>query len=228
MRTRNEDRALAHRLDGQTALLAVADGVGGVSGGHLASEAAVRALADHLLSSVLASPVDSLREAFAHANTAVRRLQADTRMSMATTLVAAIIRERTAWIANVGDSRAYLLNGHLTQITRDHSVVAEQLASGAISSAAGAREEHQNIITRGVGMDDALRTDIIGPIALKPGARLLLCSDGVYGPLDASAILGSNTGASASRAVSNIIAMANEAGGPDNIAAALCIVADQE
>jgi protein phosphatase len=77
-------------------------------------------------------------------------------------------------------------------------------------------------------MDDALLADIFGPIALKPGTRLLLCSDGVYGPLDAPAILSSVAGVSASRAIANIVATANDAGGPDNIAAAICIVADQE
>jgi protein phosphatase len=105
------------------------------------------------------------------------------RNRMGTTMVAAFIDLATSavWIANVGDSRAYLLSGgEIRQVTEDHSMVAEQVAAGLMDEEQATHAPHQNVITRAVGIEPVVMVDVFGPRCLEPGELLLLSSDGLH------------------------------------------------
>lgn len=108
---------------------------------------------------------------------------------MASTLVAALIREDVAWIANLGDSRAYLFSGgELEQLTQDDSFVAEQVRAGILSPEQAERSPYQNVITRSIGVDQDITEIPVIQATLPPGSMLLLCSDGLFRPLELSEI----------------------------------------
>ena len=198
-RERNEDRWLARTVAGVT-LIAVADGVGGEAGGEIASTAAVEALAKTFAPpSFRESARSALASAVQQANTAVLEAAKDERFRRAaTTLVTAAIRGQEAAIANLGDSRAYLVRGQaIRQLTTDHS-------GDAASS-----------ITRFLGDPRGVQPDIFVE-TLQPADRLVLCSDGltrhVTDPEIASAMA-----QDPSRAADALIALARSRGGEDNI-----------
>ena len=141
---------------------------------------------------------------------------------MATTLVAALVRGHSAWLASVGDSRAYLFHqGELTQRTQDHSWVAEQIRAGRLTEEEAEHSEFRNVITRAVGVADTVEPDKVGPISLPAGSLLLLCSDGLHRVVsddEIAAVLASGT---PQEMAERLIALANEAGGPDNISVAI-------
>ena len=199
LRERNEDRWLTRTVAGVT-LIAVADGVGGEAGGDIASTAAVEALAKTFAPpSFRESARSALASAVQQANAAVLEASKDERFSRAaTTLVAAAIRGQEAAIANLGDSRAYLVRGQaIRQLTTDHS-------GDAASS-----------ITRFLGDPRGVQPDIFVE-TLQPADRLVLCSDGltrhVTDPEIASAMA-----QDPSRAADALVALARSRGGEDNI-----------
>ena len=200
VRERNEDRWLARRYAG-TVLLAVADGVGGSSGGDIASGITVETLA-----AVFAAPTfresarSALADAIGRANAAVLRRSAELgHPQAASTLVAAAIRGREACVANVGDSRAYLIRrGTPRQITTDH-------AGGPASS-----------ITRFVGDARGVQPDIFVEI-LQPGDRLVLCSDGLTRHVSDAEIAECVATDDPARAADRLVGMANARGGLDNV-----------
>ncbi len=223
-RATNEDRVLVEELPDGSVLLVVADGVGGLAHGELASEHAVRAVHDELASADIDDPAAALARAFAHANQSVRRVAAEQPggAAIATTLVASFVRDHQVWVGNVGDSRAYLFkDDQLEQLTQDHSVVAEQVRAGVITDEEAEASQYGNVITRGIGVDDTVQADCAGPFALPAGAIVLLCSDGLYRPVtqqQITAVLSSGTPQEMTR---QLVDLANEAGGPDNISAAI-------
>jgi serine/threonine protein phosphatase PrpC len=186
-RRRNEDRALAratHDTNGSPlCLLAVADGMGGVPAGELASEVAVRTLEAGLRPPIALDPATSLRTLFQEANAEIRRL-ADSDPAyegMGSTLVAALVTRNTLWVTNVGDSRAYLIrNGAIRQLTEDHSWVGEQVKAGQMSRAEAAMSPRRNIITRSLGTTETVDVDTFGFGDVEAGDVLLLCSDGLH------------------------------------------------
>jgi protein phosphatase len=188
-----------------TLLIAVADGVGGGPGGEIASAAAVDELAARFFN---AAPSRSLEERLADgirdANTAVlRAADASHTPDAASTLVAAAIRGGRAVIANLGDSRAYLVRGGVTrQLTDDHS--------GAIDHG----------ITRFVGDARGVQPDIFVE-ELVAGDRLLLCSDGLTRHVDVGEIGQRAAVADTDRVVDDLIALANARGGEDNVTVVL-------
>jgi protein phosphatase len=197
-------------------LLVVADGVGGHPGGEVASVEALRALTAYLTRKNT-DPGRDLPNAVRCANVAVReRAGAERRLhDMATTLVAAVIRGGHVWVANVGDSRAYLVTPRsIRQLTRDHTL------TNSTAAASGA----SHVLTRSLGAAADVEIDMFGPVRLKPQARLLLCSDGLYRALDNQELSRITLGASADLAVRRLIAAANVRGGPDNISVALCAI----
>ena len=216
----NQDRALARELPEGSVLAAVADGVGGTGGGGIASAEAIQALLTHLSNSPGDDPAAALEQAFLIANQGVRARAEDRPefQGMATTLVAALVRGDSAWVANVGDSRAYLFHqGQLRQLTQDHSWVAEQVRAGRLSEEEAQRSDLRNIITRGIGVAETVQADVIGPVPLPADSLLLLCSDGLHRVLsdaEIAAVLSSGTPDSMAQ---RLIDLANEGGGPDNI-----------
>jgi protein phosphatase len=184
-----------------TVLLAVADGVGGGPGGEVAADAAVETLATHFFSADAGLPIEErLASAMRDANTAVlRAAESSGNAQAASTLVAAAVREQHAVIANLGDSRAYLVRaGQPHQVTEDH---AASVAHG---------------ITRFVGDPRGVQPDVFVE-DLVPGDRLLLCSDGLTRHVEPDEIATASSDRDLDRAADALIALANERGGEDNV-----------
>jgi serine/threonine protein phosphatase PrpC len=186
VREENQDvwDAAARPEDGGWALL-LADGMGGHNGGRESAEAAVVAAAKQLrepgpASELLVAAVDD-------ATAAVAGVRAQLGGHPGTTLVLALIEGQRALIANVGDSRAYRIrHGEATQLTEDHSWVGEQIREGHLDPAEARHHPRRNIITRAV-MGDPVAGDQF-TVVLQSRDVVLLCSDGVWEPLDDSAL----------------------------------------
>lgn len=193
VREQNEDTIYVADPDGELSqtngvLFAVADGMGGYQRGEVASQLAIDLLRDEYYASEV-GPTEiplRLKQVFRKAN---ERIYEDGSASgdenmMGTTLVAAVIRGNDLTIANVGDSRAYLIRANrATQITRDHSLVAEQVAAGAMSEEEARESQHRNIITRALGHRPRVDVDIF-EIRLLSDDRLILTTDGVHDYVD--------------------------------------------
>ncbi len=206
MRDGNEDRFVI-REDGGLVLMAVADGVGGGPGGEIAAEAAVNELASRFFAAPRTQPIaERLGDAMREANTAVlKAAEASSKPSAATTLVAGVVDGRRLVIANLGDSRAYLVrDGASRQITEDHA--------GTV--------EHG--ITRFVGDSRGVQADVFME-ELQAGDRLVLCSDGLtrhVEPAEIASALDANAGTLEAGADA-LVALANSRGGEDNVTVVL-------
>ncbi|MCL2654350.1 MAG: Stp1/IreP family PP2C-type Ser/Thr phosphatase [Coriobacteriia bacterium] len=213
-RALNEDSILA-----LPPLFAVADGLGGHEAGEVASALAIDTLRDHAPRAV---DGPALVRAVQAANNAI--LQAGGagigREGMGSTMTALMVEHGKAAIAQVGDSRAYLLRGRqLTQLTEDHSVVAAMLRAGHITAEEARVHPQRSVITRALGSDPNLIVDQFEITVLR-GDRLLLCSDGLTGMIDdahIAAIL--NSQLDPHQAAIALIEAANNAGGADNVSA---------
>lgn len=221
VRETNQDVALAEELPDGRLLLVVADGVGGLPGGEVASRTAVDAAAETLRTGSAEEPEATLRRAFAAANDAVRAGQRGHLDRMSTTLVAAVIRDRTAWVANLGDSRAYLVaGGEARQLTLDHSWVEESIRAGLMAPDDPLAAVSRHIITRAIGLEAQAELDVFGPVDVPPGGVLLLCTDGLHGALDDLAIAHVLAVPGDNRA-GDLVDAVLAAGAPDNVAIAL-------
>ena len=171
---------------GELLTAVLCDGMGGAKAGAVASSLAVDMFMCHAVNSLDESSTGAdireiLAEAVSFANTRVyeRSFSDYSCMGMGSTLVALAVAGKRAYIANVGDSRAYLFaKNTLTQITRDHSLVEDMVARGKLSPEAARNHPRRNIITRAVGVDASVRADIFEQRFL-PGMKFLLCSDGL-------------------------------------------------
>lgn len=225
-RSENQDFGFAGPLPGIEgwALLAVADGLGGHAHGEWASERAIgvvlEALPDLLRET---TPAEALERAITAANRTVYNEARDNRwFGSATTLVLALVHAGEAWWANVGDSRIYgRFAGRLEQLSFDHSVVAEQVRAGLIAPEDAASHPHRNVVTRTVGFEPWVEADIAGPLPLARGDALLLSSDGLHGVVELETIEKVLAGHEPGEAAKRLIALANKAGGPDNITVAI-------
>lgn len=201
------------------AFYAVADGMGGHSAGQIACEMALKTAIQTFYANPSSDIEASLRLAVQEANALVHdTAQSITdRQGMGTTLTAAVIHEDRLTIAQVGDSRAYLLrDGSLTQITQDHSWVAEQVRLGVMTADEAQTSPFRNIITRSVGTSATVEADI-ATRPLQAGDTLLLCSDGLTGHLDVSDIEAVLLEHGPSVAALRLVEEANRRGGRDNI-----------
>lgn len=179
VRRENQDAFYTWKGDG-VAFGLVCDGMGGAQAGNVASAIAAQRFAQ-VLSAMPGPPVPRLKRALELANTAVfQRARSDTSCrGMGTTLVAAFVSGGEAHILNVGDSRCYFLSGgQVRQVTQDHSLVEELVRMGRISSEEARVHPNRNIITRALGTEHQVHGDLFVE-QLRPGDRLLLCSDGL-------------------------------------------------
>jgi protein phosphatase len=180
----------------------------------------VETVLEYLGASPWRDPADSLKAAFELANQAVFDITSEGRA--ATTLVVAVVSERdgAVTVANVGDSRAYLVaDGHARQITQDHSLVAARVAAGHMTAAQARKAPDRNLLTRAVGSERAVQVDVFGPAKLESGQRLVLCTDGVYGMIEDEAIGRLAGGLAIEESAGALVAAALEAGGHDNATA---------
>jgi PPM family protein phosphatase len=226
MRTNNEDSYLS-----ETPVAAVADGMGGHRAGEVASAIAMEELAALRGKGPWPNDraaTDDLKRAIVRANRRIREMAAGDRElnGMGTTLVALLEDGDSVHLANVGDSRAYLLRqGELTQVTVDHTLVQELIDEGRLSPEDAERHPQRSMITRALGVDHEVEIDLF-TYKLQPGDRLLLCTDGLSGVLEPAKIRNVLLRVrDPQKAADRLVAMANEGGGPDNITV---IVVDTE
>jgi serine/threonine protein phosphatase PrpC len=235
-RESNEDAYCARQDLG---LYIVADGMGGHAAGEVASRLAVEVIEafikdtrDADVNRTWPFPYDTalsldgnrLKAAFRLAN---RRLASametdDTLRGMATTAAAVLISNGKPVIAHVGDSRVYRFrDGQLEQLTEDHSWVGEQVRAGVLSDADARRHPWRNVVTRALSGGDDPHVDVT-ETDVRPGDRLLICSDGLSGVVPFEKLQSIvSTASNLDEACRALIAAANEAGGPDNITVAM-------
>lgn len=227
VRELNEDNYLISEEHG---LLLVADGMGGHAAGEVASALAVQVISSYLDENSDEQgeklPQEFMTEAIERANQMIHAEAADTeeKKGMGTTIVAALIQDNHAYVAHVGDSRAYLLRqGQLEGLTSDHSWVNFQVQIGNITEEQAKYHPLKNIITKALGIQDSVDVEM-SKIRLLNGDRLLLCSDGLTGMVPDDDILRVLTEHEddLDKAVQELIELALENGGEDNVTAVLC------
>ncbi len=218
----------SREIDARGTLIAVCDGMGGAAAGDVASELAVEQLRATMESS---SPFQDANEAQAaliqaHAN-ANRAIAAyakanPTRQGMGTTMTAAIIFNREIHVGHIGDSRAYLVRGRsIKQMTTDHSVVGQMIASGQLTPQQAREFEHRNVLLQALGVQQVISPEIC-VAELRGGDMLLVCSDGLTGPLTDEQVLQIMLRyQDPVRACRALTEAACAAGGPDNVTVAV-------
>ena len=207
-------------------LFAVADGVGGHAKGEVASRVAVETVVSGFREAVAGEPHPSLLQRLVQkANLQVYetgRTASPGGTAMATTIVACALRYDRAAIAHVGDSRCYLIRqGRATLLTRDHTVVNDQVRLGILSAKEAAESERRHVLSRSLGNDLFVGVET-SDHQIFAGDVLLLCSDGLYGSIDTPEIatLVSRT-SDLTFAAQNLVSVANERDGGDNISVQL-------
>ena len=201
-------------------LFLVADGMGAHAAGELASKLAAGGIPHTYHKLLEQPPPEALRQAVIESNAHIHgRGEANAEFhGMGTTTSVLVLLPQGAIVAHVGDSRVYRFRrGRLEQLTFDHSLVWEMMATGQLPAGDVANFIPKNIITRSLGPHPEVKVDLEGPLPLEQGDTFLLCSDGLSGQVkdeQIAAILGSMSPAEAARA---LIDLANLQGGPDNI-----------
>lgn len=222
VRDHNEDTLLA-----RPPVFAVADGMGGHEAGEVASSLAVATVESADLDA--ADPENWVGHVVDSANTAVfaKGAQRGGALRMGTTLTVAYTAPDAIYLGHVGDSRAYMLHdGRLRQLTDDHSLVAEWVRQGRITAEEAAVHPQRSVITRALGIDDAVEIDTMRVVPVA-GDRLLLCSDGLTGCVsDADIAATLRDVADPDDAARKLIELANAGGGDDNITAVIVDVVD--
>jgi serine/threonine protein phosphatase PrpC len=218
-RSNNQDSYGEGRARSGARWIMVADGMGGHAGGATASRVAVETVAS-VVSSSQDAPDVALRAALEAANRVVHdEAQRNEQLAgMGTTGVAALFSaDGLAFVANVGDSRAYRMrDGKLEQITLDHSLVAELHRRGMITEEEALVHPRRNEVLRSLGVEPDVVVDL-HRVDLQPGDQLLLCSDGLSGVLRDAEIAEVMHRESPGRAVRALVDLANSRGGPDNV-----------
>ena len=201
----------------------VADGMGGHQAGDYASKCTVETMVREIKGCFEQSPIRILSRAIRIANDQVRRKarEDESLYGMGTTVVAATVLGKYLQVANVGDSRLYIINEEVRQITRDHSLVAEMVRMGGLDREAARNHPDKNIITRAIGARDTIEIDFFHE-ELKSGDLILMCSDGLTNMLEDEEIgrILKTPGTIEERA-ERLIDAANQNGGRDNIAVIL-------
>jgi serine/threonine protein phosphatase PrpC len=202
-------------------LLLVADGVGGAQAGATASRMVTDEIVRYCQSVPLVNPGQALAQAVQAANTAVYNYVSGspTVSQAASTVTAALVKDGRAHVANVGDSRTYLIrHGSARQLTRDHTLTQQKIDSGRISPAQAELDEERSVITRSLGSASNVQVDLFPPLPLQPGDMLLLCSDGLTDMLSEADMARITGRKRPQAAVERLIAEANRRGGHDNTA----------
>ena len=207
--------------DSLGALLVVADGMGGANAGEVASQLAAATVLGTYRELGAADPVAALEQAITRANAVVyeQARQNPEQRGMGTTCTAVAIRGARLWLAHVGDSRAYLVRGEtFRRLTHDHSLVAELVERGHLTPAEALSDPRRNQLTRCVGAMPEVAADVSQfEETLVPGDTVLLCSDGLHGLVSEGEIAMIAGDRGPAETCDELIAMAKDRGGPDNI-----------
>jgi len=207
-------------------LYIVADGMGGHAAGDFASRYAIQMVVDFVKKSSVRNPISLIRRAIISANNEVyREAEKDVaKGGMGTTMVICVVDGLKLICGNIGDSRLYLINDDIRQITMDHSLVEELIRSGQLERNKGRNHPEKNIITRAMGSRDEALPDFF-EIGLAPGDRILMCSDGLSNMVENDElrdIVRENE--DVKEAVDALVERANYYGGNDNISAVVIAV----
>ncbi len=207
-------------------LFIVADGMGGHNAGDYASKCTVETVVSEIRNSFEKNPTIIVRNAIETANSKIRELAAsdENLLGMGTTLVVATVIGKYLQVANVGDSRLYLVGKRgIRQITRDHSLVEEMIRLGGLSREDARKHPDKNIITRAIGAKDEVEAEFFTE-ELEPGDIILMCSDGLSNMLEdkeIEKIIQDEEPAEIKQKAEALINAANNNGGKDNIAVVL-------
>ena len=205
-------------------LFAVADGMGGHNAGDYASAHAVQTLVSQIQADADFNPIKVIRHAIEAANTEIiDQAQRDEGLrGMGTTMVVATIVGNYAYVANVGDSRLYVVQGQIRQVTRDHSLVQEMVRLGEINAEEARNHPDKNIITRALGAEKTVDVDFFD-LKLEPGNTILMCSDGLSNMVEDRKMeeIITNPDKDITWKGDTLIREANQNGGKDNIAVIL-------
>ena len=234
IRENNEDKFDFYEVEDLTllatrgCLYAVADGMGGHAAGQIASELALKNVIANYYNSANDDIPTSLLESIVAANEAIYNIAVmiPERNGMGTTLTAAVFAEDRVYVAQVGDSRAYLIrDGQVRQVTYDHSWVAEQVRLGGMTPEEAESSPYRNVITRSIGTQSTVEPEVFVEEA-RPHDIWVLCSDGLTGHVADAEILQIVTGVPPAEAARQLIELANSRGGRDNITVFVISVRD--
>lgn len=234
VRSHNEDSVFGNPHRG---LVILADGMGGYNAGEVASGMATTVLSTELEAAFVARAPDAEEAGgvpFAHAAILDRVAQTNAAIyhaaesqpqyaGMGTTLVLALFHDNKLTVAHIGDSRLYRLrDGDFTQLTRDHSLLQEQIDAGMITAEDARHSQNKNLVTRALGVDPEVETELHDHEVL-PGDLYLLCSDGLNDMVEdeETALTLQVLGANLELAATQLIQMANDNGGRDNVSVIL-------
>lgn len=225
VRNSNQDAYFAGEISQDVTFAVVCDGMGGANAGNVASGTAVKTISEYIIKSyrnnMSAEDISKmLKNAIISANIEIYDMssQNENLSGMGTTVVAAVVRDGNAVIANVGDSRIYLVDDKLTQLTTDHSVVQTLIESGKITPEDAKVHPRKNVITRALGAEAEVAVDI-SECCLSEGDTLLLCTDGLTNFATEEDILKTFKQNDISAVAEKLVELANNGGGGDNITA---------
>lgn len=227
VRSTNQDSFYINTLSDGSALAVVCDGMGGANAGDVASRTAVEIISNYVVNSY--SPtmnsddiVKLITNAVMSANIEIFDMSQKNELlkGMGTTAVIAVVRDESAVICNVGDSRAYLVNGELKQITRDHSVVQSLVESGDLLPEQAINHPEKNVITRALGVEENVITDSY-IVDFSNDSKILLCTDGMSNFVSSETLLKIINNNETDKITALLIDEANFGGGKDNITVAV-------
>jgi PPM family protein phosphatase len=225
-RENNEDFVTAYEppdfatLSQYGCLYIVADGVGGASRGEKASQFAAQKVLHAYYSGAVGDPGEKMANAIKDASREIYQFSQREEVSaqMATTMVAALVLKNQLIIANVGDSRAYLIhNGVIEQITKDHSYTGELMEEGVITEEESLTTKGKNRLTRSIGGESSVKVDVFAPIPLSTGDHFILCSDGLTRYALKNDILQMASDGNPEEISARLVDFANRSGGADNV-----------
>jgi protein phosphatase len=201
-------------------LFVVADGMGGHNAGEYASRFCVEFFTQRIGVSEMATPVSAIEAALAETNEALIRksMEQSELEGMGTTFVVATVFDKEMYVANIGDSRLYVIGEEMKQITEDHSLVEAMVKNGELDRSEARSNPNKNIITRALGANTVVEPDFF-EVDLKEGDTVLMCSDGLTSMLEDETIeriIRENEDPEI--AADTLVRHANQNGGKDNIA----------
>ena len=225
VRNSNQDAYFAGEISQEVTFAVVCDGMGGAKAGNVASTAAVKSISEYIANSYrsnmsLDDITKMLRNAIISANIEIYDMAAQNEQlqGMGTTVVAAVVRGGNAVVANVGDSRVYLVDDNITQLTTDHSIVQTLIESGKITAEDAKVHPRKNVITRALGAESDVAVDI-AEYNLSENNTLLLCTDGLTNFVSEEDIFKTFKENDISVVSEKLVELANKGGGGDNITA---------
>ncbi len=224
VRSTNQDAYHIAKISDNVAWSVVCDGMGGASGGNVASLVAVGALSDNINKNYNLQMEDEsiknlLVTSIVNANVLVnQKSHQNTELSgMGTTVVLSFIKDGVAHIAHAGDSRAYLVNDNaITQITRDHTMVQYLVDTGEITTEEAKNHPKKHLITRALGVQETIDVEY-NYVRLSKNDKIIMCSDGLTNLVEADEIFKTVKENNIDVAIDILVELANERGGTDNI-----------